>query len=79
LTAADPKAAQEARARVERVRSERDGAKAKAALERLSAAAAGPDNLQPYVREAVSAYCTLGEISSVLRDRFGAYQPPTRF
>ncbi|MFL5376444.1 MAG: methylmalonyl-CoA mutase family protein, partial [Myxococcales bacterium] len=79
LTLADPKGAQEAKARVERVRRERDGAKAKAALARLSDAAAGPDNLQPFVREAVSAYCTLGEIASVLRERFGAYQPPTRF
>jgi methylmalonyl-CoA mutase, N-terminal domain len=79
LTAADPKAAQEAQARVERVRRERDGTKARSALDRLSNAAAGADNLQPYVREAVSAYCTLGEIASVLRARFGAYQPPTRF
>ena len=68
-----------AKARVERVRKEREFATARAALEHLSNAAAGPDNLQPYVREAVSAYCTLGEISSVLRERFGAYQPPTRF
>src|SRR4051794_32962337 len=79
LTLADPKGAQEARAGVERVRRERDGAKAKAALARLSDAAEGSDNLQPFVREAVSAYCTLGEIASVLRERFGAYQPPTRF
>jgi methylmalonyl-CoA mutase N-terminal domain/subunit len=79
LTAADPKGAQEAKARVERVRKERDTAGARTALQKLSAAAAGPDNLQPYVREAVAAYCTLGEIASVLRERFGAYQPPTRF
>jgi len=79
LTAADPRAAQEAQARVARVRRERDSAQARAALDRLSQAAAGPDNLQPYVREAASAYCTLGEIASVLRERFGDYQPPTRF
>jgi len=79
LTAADPRAAQEAKARVERVRRERDGAAARTALAKLSQAAAGPDNLQPYVREAVAAYCTLGEIASVLREQFGEYQPPTRF
>jgi methylmalonyl-CoA mutase N-terminal domain/subunit len=79
LTTADPKGAQEAKARVERVRRERDGAQARAALEKLSRAAAGPDNLQPYVREAVAAYCTLGEIASVFRERFGDYHPPTRF
>jgi methylmalonyl-CoA mutase N-terminal domain/subunit len=79
LTAADPRGAQEAKARVERVRRERDPAQARAALDRLSRAAAGPDNLQPYVREAACAYCTLGEIAGVLRERFGDYRPPTRF
>ena len=36
-------------------------------------------NLQPHIREAVRAYCTVGEIAGALRDKFGVYQPPTRF
>ena len=42
-------------------------------------AAAGPGNLQPRIRDAVRAYCTVGEIAAALKQQFGAYQPPTRF
>ena len=57
----------------------RDAGKAQAALRSLAEAAGGRDNLQPYVREAARAYCTVGEIAAALKERFGAYQPPTRF
>src|SRR5436305_354815 len=76
---AAPEAARDAAARVSRVKKERDAGKARAALRSLAEAAGGPDNLQPYVREAARAYCTVGEIAAALKERFGAYQPPTRF
>ena len=76
---ANPQAAQDAVLRIRRVRQERDAAKAEAALQQLSKAATGTDNLQPFIREAVAAYCTVGEIAKVLKDRFGTYSPPTRF
>src|SRR2546423_2731938 len=79
ITSASPEAAREAAARVARVKKERDARKAQAALRALSEAAAGQGNLQPHIRDAVRAYCTVGEIASALKERFGAYQPPTRF
>ena len=65
--------------RVRRVKSSRDAESARSALRRLSDAAAGSGNVQPSIREAVAAYCTVGEIASVLKARFGEYQPPTKF
>jgi methylmalonyl-CoA mutase N-terminal domain/subunit len=79
ITRASPQAAREAAARIARVKSERDGEKARAALRALSEAAAGRDNLQPHIRQAVRAYCTVGEIAAALKEKFGSYQPPTRF
>ena len=79
ITSASPQAASEAHARIARVRSGRDGAATLRALSALRAAADGRDNLQPYIREAVLAYATVGEIAGLLKEKFGAYQPPTRF
>jgi len=79
LHAVPAESVREARERVQRVRRERDAAKAQAALHELSTAAAGRGNLQPLIRAAVAAYCTVGEITRVLKDHFGVYQPPTRF
>ena len=79
ISTASPKAAREAAERVTKIKRERDAAKARAALSSLSAAAAGKENLQPRIRDAVGAYCTIGEITAALKDKFGAYQPPTRF
>jgi methylmalonyl-CoA mutase N-terminal domain/subunit len=79
LTRASPEAARDAAQRISRVKRERDAARAREALEALTEAAAGPGNLQPHIREAVRAYCTVGEIAGALKEKFGAYQPPTRF
>ena len=79
ITAASPEAARDAAARVARLKRERDAGKATAALRALRDAAAGEENLQPRIREAVRAYCTVGEIASALKEEFGSYQPPTRF
>jgi methylmalonyl-CoA mutase N-terminal domain/subunit len=64
-------------ARLVDVRARRDGAAASAALERLSAAARGTDNLMPSILDAVRAYTTLGEICGELREVWGEYRPPT--
>ena len=79
LTQASPEAARDAAARVGRVKRERDNEKAQNALRTLREAAGGSTNLQPVIREAVRAYCTVGEIAGALKQVFGAYQPPTRF
>ncbi len=57
--------------RLERLRRERDGARAKAALARLAEVAHSDDNTVPAILECVEAYCTLGEICQVFRDIFG--------
>jgi methylmalonyl-CoA mutase len=66
-------------ARIEKVRSERDEVKARAALDALREAAQEPSSAQPernllaLAIEAARARCTLGEISAALEDVFGRY------
>ncbi len=62
-------------ARVREVRARRDGTAVKAALEDLRDAARGTANLLVPMREALRRMATLGEVSDVLRDEFGEYQP----
>ena len=62
--------------RVRRVKRERDGARARAALARVRAAATSGENLMPPVVDAVKALCTVGEIADVYRDVFGVYRDP---
>ncbi len=65
--------------RLEKLRKERDGGKVKAALERLSQAASGDENTVPAILECAENYCTLGEISQVLRDVFGEQEESFTF
>jgi methylmalonyl-CoA mutase N-terminal domain/subunit len=63
------------RARLETVRSARDGGRVAAALAAVREAAAGSDPLMPTILEAVRSRATLGEISDVLREVWGTYRP----
>ncbi len=63
--------------RLRRVRAERDGSKAEAALGRLRETARGEENLMPAILESVKAYATLGEICGILKAEWGDYRPPT--
>jgi methylmalonyl-CoA mutase N-terminal domain/subunit len=69
----DPKLEREQVERVRAVRARRDQAKASNALNRLRKAAAGNDNLMPYILDAVRAYATEGEIMNALIEVFGVY------
>src|SRR5689334_12453724 len=69
----DPKLESEQAARVREVRRTRDQAKCTNALNRLRKAAAGTDNLMPYILDAVRAYATEGEIMHSLIEVFGTY------
>src|SRR5438270_1035892 len=60
-------------ARIEKVRSGRDEAKARAALDALEAGARSDANLLALSVEAARARCTLGEISDALERAFGRY------
>ncbi len=66
-------------ARLEKVRRERDGAKVKAALERVRAAATSNANVMPSVIDAVEAWASVGEVCDVLREVYGSYREQSRW
>jgi methylmalonyl-CoA mutase N-terminal domain/subunit len=69
----DPAAEERQLERTARVRSERNAGEAAAALDEVRRVARGTENLLPPMREALSARCTVGEISGVLREEFGEF------
>ena len=69
----DPEAERRQLERTARVRAERDGAAAEAALARVREAAQSTKNLLPPMRDALRARCTIGELCNVLREEFGLY------
>jgi methylmalonyl-CoA mutase N-terminal domain/subunit len=62
-----------------RIRSERDAERVRATLARVQADARSGVNLMPAIMEAVKAYASVGEITSVLVGVFGRYREPVRF
>lgn len=75
----DPTIESEQRARLERVRAERDQVAVDEALGRVRQAAAGTDNLLYPMRDALRARATVGEVSDALRDVWGVYTPTDAF
>jgi methylmalonyl-CoA mutase N-terminal domain/subunit len=75
----DPTIEAEQRARLDRVRAERDQVAVDSALERIRVAAAGTDNLLYPMRDALRARATVGEVSDALRDVWGVYTPTDAF
>src|SRR5690348_16170204 len=67
------------RARLAKLRAERDQAACDAALARLKQAASGTENVFPFILEAARRYCTLYEIRAALESVFGAYREPVFF
>ena len=61
-------------ARVRQVRAARDAVAWRAALDAVSAAARGTDNLVPPIIRAVEAQATVGEISDAMRAVFGEHR-----
>lgn len=55
------------------LKAERDDVAVEKALRELADAAAGNDNLMPFILSAVEVYASLGEIADVLRNVFGEY------
>jgi methylmalonyl-CoA mutase N-terminal domain/subunit len=60
--------------RLRQVRASRDQAAWRAALDAVTAAARGTDNLVPPILHAVDAYATVGEISDAMRAVFGEHR-----
>ncbi len=79
LMRVDEEAARQQVARLERLRRERDEGSSQAALSRLADVARGADNTVTAMLECVEAYCTLGEMSGVLREAFGEQQEMAAF
>ena len=79
LMRVDEEAARQQIARLQRLRRQRDGGAARSALARLSDAARSDANTVPAILECVEAYCTLGEMSGVLREAFGEQEELAAF
>jgi len=75
----DPEIEAEQKARLVKLRAERDNAAVEKALEALKAAAVGTDNVLYPMKEALAARATVGEVSNALRAVWGTYVPPDRF
>ena len=60
--------------RLRKLRAERSSAEVDRRLDGLRKAAAGTENLMPFIFDAVKAYATLGEICDAMRVVFGIYE-----
>ena len=60
---------------LKKLKAGRDNSAVKSALNEVRDAARGRDNLLYPMREALSLYATLGEVSDVLREVFGIHEP----
>jgi methylmalonyl-CoA mutase N-terminal domain/subunit len=69
----DPKLEAEQIERVRAVRASRDAGAYAAAMQRVDAALQGKENLVPLILDAVKASATVGEISGVLRNKWGEH------
>jgi methylmalonyl-CoA mutase N-terminal domain/subunit len=69
----DPEGERRQIERTARVRAERNAEAAAVALDAVRAAARGEENLLPLLREALEAYCTIGEVCEALREEWGMY------
>jgi methylmalonyl-CoA mutase N-terminal domain/subunit len=69
----DPESERRQLARTAQVRRERDAGAATAALAAVREAALGETNLLPVMRDALRAYCTVGEVCETLRAEWGMY------
>ena len=59
---------------LDELRKRRNTQEVKACLHQVRLAAENGSNLMPPLLEAVTQYCTLGEIADTLRDVFGEYR-----
>jgi methylmalonyl-CoA mutase N-terminal domain/subunit len=71
----NPAIEEKQRARVAKIRAERNAEAAEKALAQVEATARAEGNLMPAIIDAVRAYGTLGEIADAMRRVFGEYRP----
>jgi methylmalonyl-CoA mutase N-terminal domain/subunit len=75
----DPDVEPRQKARMQRLRRERDDSRVQAALQKLEAAARSQENLFPHLLACAHAYCTLYEIRYAMEKVFGSYKEPVFF
>ncbi len=75
----DPAVEQKQVERLRRLKERRDNIAVTAALERIAKAAAGSENLIPFILEAARLYATEGEIVGILKGVFGEYREMVLF
>jgi methylmalonyl-CoA mutase N-terminal domain/subunit len=73
----DPTVAERQIAKLQALRSKRDGARVQNTLATLRKVCASSDNVMPAVLDCVKAFATIGEIGDVWRGVFGEYAPET--
>jgi methylmalonyl-CoA mutase N-terminal domain/subunit len=74
-----PEVEKKQRARMARLREERDDDRVRATLAALEAAAGSPENLVEPILECARAHCTLFEIREAMEKVFGSYKEPVFF
>jgi methylmalonyl-CoA mutase N-terminal domain/subunit len=74
-----PEIEEKQRARMARLRAERDEARVRSTLAALEAAAGTETNLVGPILECARAYCTLFEIREAMEKVFGSYKEPVFF
>jgi methylmalonyl-CoA mutase N-terminal domain/subunit len=75
----DPTIEADQRARLQRLRADRDGASVDSWLDDIRKAAGGDSNVLYPMREALRAHATVGEVSDALREVWGVHQPADSF
>jgi methylmalonyl-CoA mutase, N-terminal domain len=71
-----PETASRQKAKLDRLRQERDAAKVESCLDILREKCHSTENLYPYTIDAIKNYATLGEIEQVFREEFGLWAFP---
>ena len=75
----DPELGKRQSEKLAKLREGRNNAAAASALESITRASKGTENLFPLVIEALKQDCTLGEIINAMKDVFGTYMAPSGF
>jgi len=76
ILAMDPQGYDKQVARLNQIRRERDATAAQTALSAVREACQNEQNVMPSLIQAAHAYCTLSEITDVMREVFGLYREP---
>ncbi len=75
----DEQAARDQAAKLAKLRTTRDSALCDKNIAALKKAAAGKENVVPFILDCARSYCTLYEIRAALESVFGAYREPVFF